>query len=162
MKPSLFKVGFGLLFVGIISLSIIFFEGERISEKFWLKSADSIQFKMNFEGTDVGYYKIFIPEFSDTGVFVQILDQNFNVISDGTVETKMSVGYFDHSEGEYLVKITNISNQNMNLELEFGETNAQHMIIPGIITLAGGILLVVSTFNKLRDYKIAQPDENIS
>ena len=147
---------------GIISLSIIFFEGDRISEEFLLKSADSKQFKLNFKGNDIGYYKIFMPEFAGSGVFVQILDQNFNVVSDGVVETKMSVGYFDYQEGQYLAKITNISDQNMNLELEFGETNSQQMIIPGFITLVGGVLVVVATFFKLRDYRMAQPDENIS
>ena len=79
------------------------------------------------------------------------------------VETKMSVSYFDFEQsGLYVVKITNLSDKKMNLEVEFGDTNGREMIIPGIVTLAGGLMIVVSLFIKLRDYRIEQPDENIS
>jgi hypothetical protein len=94
---------------------------------------------------------------------VQILDQNQNIISDEIVETKMSVGYFDFEEGgTYVAKITNISNEQINLEVEFGDTNGREMIMPGIVTLAGGLMIVISLYIKLRDYRIEQPDENIS
>lgn len=132
-------------------------------ENFALKTSDSAEMKMVFEGNDIGYYKIFIPEFSGTGVFVQILDQNRNIISDGIVGTKMSVGYFNfENSGTYFVKITNLSSDPMNIEVEFGDTNGREMIIPGIITLAGGLMVVVALYIKLRDYRIEQPDENIS
>jgi len=148
--------------IGMIWLSIVFDEGERSSENFSLKSSESAEIGMYFEGKDIGYYKIFMPEFSGEGVFVQIIDQNHNVISDGTVETKMSVGYFDFEGGENIVKITNLSDENMILEVEFGDTNGREMIIPGIITLAGGLMIVIALYIKLRDYRIEQPDENIS
>ena len=149
--------------VGICWLSLVFFEGERISDDFSLKSAESAEMEMYFEGSDIGYYKIFMPSFSGTGVFVQILDQNYNIIFDGMVETKMSVGYFDYEkEGRYSVKISNMSTDQMDFEIEFGETNSRKMIIPGFVTLSGGILTVVVTFFRLRNYRTAQPDENIS
>ena len=81
----MFKIGIGLTILGMFWLSVVFDEGERISESFSLKSLDSTEIEMNFEGKDIGYYKIFIPEFSGEGVFVQILDQNQNIISDGIV-----------------------------------------------------------------------------
>jgi flagellar hook assembly protein FlgD len=144
-------------------LSVVFDEGARVSESFSLKSSDSTEIEMNFEGKDIGYYKIFLPEFSGQGVFVQILDQNQNVISDEIVETKMSVGYFDFElGGTYVAKITNLSNNQINLEVEFGDTNGREMIVPGIITLAGGLMIVIGSYIKLRDYRIEQPDENIS
>jgi len=158
----LFKVGIGLTILGMVWLSVVFDEGDRISESFLLKSSDSIKIEMNFEGKDIGYYKIFLPEFSGEGVFVQILDQNQNIISDGIVETKMSVGYFDFEGGTYVAKITNLLNDQMNLEVEFGDTNGREMIMPGIVTLAGGLMIVISLYIKLRDYRIEQPDENIS
>ena len=159
----MFKVGIGLTILGMIWLSVVFDEGNRISESFSLKSSDSTEIEMNFEGKDIGYYKIFVPEFSGEGVFVQILDQNQNVISDEIVETKMSVGYFDFEVGGmYVVKITNLSNDQINLEVEFGDTNGREMIMPGIVTLAGGLMIVISLYIKLRDYRIEQPDENIS
>ncbi len=159
----MFKVGIGLTILGMVWLSVVFNEGDRVSESFSLKSSDSTEIEMNFQGKDIGYYKIFMPEFSGEGVFVQILDQNQNIISDEIVETKMSVGYFDFEiGGTYVAKITNLSNDQMNLEVEFGDTNGREMIIPGIITLAGGLMIVISLYIKLRDYRIEQPDENIS
>ncbi len=157
------KVGIGLTILGMLWLSVVFNEGDRVSESFSLKSSDSTKIEMNFEGKDIGYYKIFLPEFSGQGVFVQILDQNQNVISDEIVETKMSVGYFDFElGGTYVAKITNLSNNQINLEVEFGDTNGREMIVPGIITLAGGLMIVIGSYIKLRDYRIEQPDENIS
>ena len=149
--------------VGMIWLSVVFNEGERTLEKISLKSSDSAEIQMYFEGKDIGYYKIFMPEFSGEGVFVQILDQNLNIISDGPVETKMSVGYFDFEQsGVFVAKITNLSNAQMNLEVEFGDTNGREMIIPGIVTLVGGLMIVIASYIKLRDYRIEQPDEKIS
>jgi len=159
----LFKVGIGFTILGMVWLSVIFNEGDRVSESFSLKSSESTKIEMNFEGIDIGFYKIFMPQFSGEGVFVQILDQNQNVISDEIVETKMSVGYFDFEVGgTYVAKITNLSNDQINLEVEFGDTNGREMIIPGIVTLAGGLMIVISLYIKLRDYRIEQPDENIS
>lgn len=163
LKPSLFKLGIGLMVAGIFWLSVIFFEGDRISDEFWLKPADSTQMNMIFQGKDVGYYKVFMPDFAGTGVFVQVLDQNYNIIADGIIETKMSVGYFDYVQnGMYSLKITNLSEQEMRIEVEYGETKASQMVIPGLIALTGGLILVISTFIKLKNYRMAHPDENIS
>ncbi|MDH3278081.1 MAG: hypothetical protein OEL77_07445 [Nitrosopumilus sp.] len=162
MRPSLFKIGIGLTVLGMIWLSVVFYQGDKISEKFSIKSSDSEEIEMYLEGNDIGYYKIFMPEFAGIGVFVQILDENRNVISDGIVETKMSVGYFDFEGGMHVAKISNLSNDQMNLEVEFGDTNGKEMVLPGIVTLAGGLMIVISSFIKLRDYRIEQPDENIS
>jgi len=158
----LFKIGIGLTTIGIIWLSVVFYEGDKTFESFSLKSSNSAEIEMYFEGKDIGYYKIFMPEFAGEGVFVQILDQNHNVISDGIVDTKMSVGYFDFKEGAHVTKITNLSNDQMNLEVELGDTNGREMILPGIVTLIGGLMIVVASYVKLRDYRIEQPDENIS
>ncbi len=159
----MFKIGIVLTILGMVWLSFVFNEGDRISENFSLKSSDSAEIELYFEGKDIGYYKIFMPEFTGEGVFVQILDMNHNVISDGIVETKMAVGYFDfEQEGAYVAKVTNLSDDQMNLEVEFGDTNGRDMIMPGIVTLAGGLMIVISLYFKLRDYRIEQPDENIS
>jgi len=162
LRPSLFKLGIGLIILGMIWLSLVFDEGERISENFFLKSSESAEIELYLEGQDIGYYKIFMPNFSGQRVFVQILDQHHNVISDGIVETKMSVGYFDFEGGEMVAKVTNLSDENIILEIEFGDTNGREMIIPGIITLTGGLIIVIALYFKLRDYRIEQPDENIS
>ena len=148
--------------LGMIWLSVVFDEGDKTLEDFSLKSSESAEIEMYFEGKDIGYYKIFMPEFVGEGVFVQILDQDQNVISDGMIVTKMSVGYFDFEGGSHVVKISNLSNDQMNLKIEFGDTNGREMIFPGIVTLAGGLMIVISLYIKLRDYRIEQPDEKIS
>ena len=71
----MFKIGIGLTILGMVWLSVVFDQGDRISESFSLKSSDSAEIELYFEGKDIGYYKIFMPEFSGEGVFVQILDQ---------------------------------------------------------------------------------------
>ena len=69
-----------------------------------------------------------MPEFSGEEIFVQILDIRENVIEEQIVQTKMSVGYFDFNEnGEYTIKITNISENPINIQIEFGNTNSQKM-----------------------------------
>ena len=131
--------------------------------QFGFQPPASAEIEMDFKGKDIGYYKIFMPEFSGKGVFIQILDENNNVIKDGIVETKMSVGYFDFEQsGTYSIKLANLSEKQMVVELEFGDTNGREMVIPGIVTFAGGLMVVISLYFKLRDYRIAQPDENIS
>ena len=158
----MFKIGIGLTILGMVWVSVVFYEGDKTLENFSLKSSDSAEIEMFFEGKDIGYYKIFMPEFAGEGVFVQILDPQNNVISDGKIETKMAVGYFDFEGGAYVAKITNLSNDQMNLEVEFGDTNGREMIIPGIVLVSGGLILVIALYFKLRDYRIEQPDENIS
>ena len=163
MRLSKFKIGIALTAVGMIWLSLVFYQGDKTMENFSLQSSESAEMQMYFEGKDIAFYKIFIPEFSGDGIFVQVMDKNHNIISDGVVATKMSVGYFDfETSGEYTIKITNLSKQQMNLEVEFGDTNGREMVIPGIITLVGGLMIVVALYIKLRDYRIEQPDENIS
>jgi len=147
----------------MIWISVEFLEGERNIEQFQLNSSDSHSLNLDFEGKGIGYYKIFMPEYLRHEIFVQILDNDENIISEQTVHTKMSVGYFKFENSEkYTIKISNISKEQIDFQVEFGETNSQQMILPGIMVLVGAILIIVISFLKLKNYKIEQPDENIS
>ena len=76
---------------------------------------------------------------------------------------RSSVGYFDFNEdGEYTVKVTNLAKNQINLELEFANTNSKEMIPPGIMILGGSIAMIIMSYLKIKNYKMAQPDENIS
>lgn len=146
----------------MIWISFVFLQGGRISEEIMLKSYNSHDIKLNFEGKGVGYYKIFMPEFARNQVFVQILDKNQNIISEQNVHTKMSVEYFNFKKsGAYIVKITNPSEKQISLEIEFGDTNSEKMIFSGLIILVGAIMIIVSSYLKLKNYNIEQPDKNI-
>ena len=163
MKISFFKIGIILGIIGIIWISIIFLQTDKISEEFQLESLNSHRLQLDFEGEDIGYYKIFMPEFAGEEVFVQILDTKKSVISEQSVQTKMSVAYFDfYKSGDYTVNITNISKKVIILQVELGNTNAQDMIPSGIMIGISGILIMIASFIKLKNYKIEHPDENIS
>jgi hypothetical protein len=163
LKISFFKIGIILGIIGIVWISIIFIQTDKISEEFQLESLNSHKLQLDFEGEDIGYYKIFMPEFAGEKVFVQILDAKKSVISEQSVQTKMSVAYFDfYKSGDYTVNITNISKKVIILQVELGNTNAQDMIPSGIMIGISGILIMIASFIKLKNYRIEHPDENIS
>jgi len=163
MKISPFKISLALIIIGMIWVSIIFNETEKIHDSVLLEQSNSFEVKSDFAGTGIGYYKLYMPEFSGDEVFVQIIDVNQNVIQEQKVKTKMSVGYFDFSEnGIYTTRITNISENPINLQVEFGNTNSQKMFPPGIMILTGAVALMIISYMKIRNYNIEQPEENIS
>jgi len=163
VKVSLFKLGLGLTIIGIIWISFIFVETEKTYDTILLKQSDSFELNSEFEGVDIGFYRVYMPEFAGEEVFVQILDTKDNVIQEEQVQTKMSVGYFDFNEdGTHTVKVTNISKNQINLQVEFGNTNSQQMIPAGVLILVGAITIIVISYLKIKNYKIEQPDENIS
>ena len=163
MKVSLFKIGLALVIVGMIWISIIFVDTEKTLEQFTLKQSSSFEIKSQFTGTDIGYYKVYMPEFAGEGIFVQVLDVKDSVIQEQVIQTKMSVGYFDFNEdGEYTVKVTNLAKNQIDLEMEFGNTNSKEMIPAGIMILVGSISMIVMSYLKIKNHKMAQPDENIS
>jgi len=163
MKVSAFKVGLVLVVIGMIWVSVIFNETEKNHEETTLKKSNSIESKLGFTGIDIGYYKIYMPEFTDENVFVQILDTNLNIIQEQKVNTKFSVGYFDFDkDGTYTIKVSNISKESINVQIEFGNTHSQKMVAPGIMIVVGSLLMMLISYLKIKNYNIEQPDENIS
>ncbi|MHA7648093.1 hypothetical protein [Nitrosopumilus sp. S4] len=163
MKISLIKIGFTLVIVGAIWIAFIFEDTEKIHDEIILKVSNSFELNSEFVGADIGFYKVFMPEFKGEEVFVQILDTNDNVIKEQTIQTKMSVGYFDFDkDGVYTLKISNISKNPINLQIEFGDTNSKQMIPAGVLLFIGAVTVIVMAFFKIKNYNIEQPDENIS
>ncbi len=163
MKVSAFKVGLVLVVIGMIWVSVIFNETEKNHEETTLKKSNSIESKLGFTGIDIGYYKIYMPEFTDENIFVQILDTNLNIIQEQKVNTKFSVGYFDFDkDGTYTIKVSNISKESINVQIEFGNTHSQKMVAPGIMIVVGSLLMMLISYLKIKNYNIEQPDENIS
>ena len=163
MKISLFKIGIILSVIGIIWTSLIFVEGEKITEEFTLKPQQSHKIQLYFEGEGIGYYKILMPEFLKYKIFAQVLDENNNVISEKNVETKMSVSYFDFEKsGNYTINVINTLEHSIEMQIELGNSKVREMIYSGIMTFAGGIMIVILSFVKLRNYRIEHPEENIT
>jgi len=163
MRNVSLKVGLALVVIGIIWTSVIFNETEKIQDDIILKKSSSFETKAEFAGTDIGYYKFYMPEFSGNEIFVQVLDTKNNIIQEQKVKTKMSVGYFDFSQnGTHTLKISNVSEDTVNLQIEYGNTNSQKMFPSGIMILAGAVLIVIVSYFKIKNYKIEHPEANIS
>jgi hypothetical protein len=162
MKLSRFKLGLGLVIIGMVWCSFIFAESEKTSDSIILKQSNSFELKSEFMGEDIGFYKLFMPEFSGEEIFVQILDSQGNVIQEEKIQTKMSVGYFDFEDGTFTIKVTNISETPVDLQVEFGDTNSHEMIPAGILVLVGAISMIIISYFKIQNYKIEHPEENIS
>ena len=152
-----------LVIVGIIWISIIFVETEKNYDEILLKQSNSFELELEFTGADIGFYKVYMPNFTGEEVFIQILDTQDNIIQEERIQTKMSVGYFDFNDnGTYTLKVTNISKNSIDMQVEFGNTNSQEMIPGGVLILVGAVMILVMSYLKLKNYNIAQPDENIS
>jgi hypothetical protein len=75
----------------------------------------------------------------------------------------MSVSYFDFNQGgEYTINVVNTLEYPIDIQIELGDTSVEEMIFSGIMCLVGGIIIVIASFIKLRNYKIEHPDENIT
>ena len=163
MKAPVLKIGIVLIIIGIVWTSVVFNETEKSHEEAFLEELTSMESKLEFTGKDIGYYKIYMPEFNNESVFVQILDKNLNVIQEQKVNTKFSVAYFDFSrDGVYTIKVSNISENSINVQIEFGDTHSQKMVAPGIMILVGSLIMMLISYLKIKNYNIEQPDENIS
>jgi hypothetical protein len=163
MKNLSLTVGLVLVIIGVIWTSLIFDETEKMHDSILLKKSNSFEVKTEFTGSDIGYYKFYMPEFSGNKIFVQVLDTKNNIIQEQKIQTKMSVGYFDFSEnGIHTLKISNVSKDTVNLQIEFGNTNSQKMLPSGIMILVGAILIMITSYFKIKNYKIEQPEANIS
>ena len=163
MKISLFKLSLILVVGGSIWISLIHSEPEKIQDFLILSQSNSMELKLEMIGNEIGYYKVFMPQFNGNEIFVQVRDNNGNVIQEEKIQTKMSVGYFElNNKGLYSIKATNISKNHVDVQLEFGNTNSQKMIPAGLLLFGGVITMILISYLKLKNYNIAQPDENIS
>ena len=161
-KPSLFKIGLILSIIGVVFVGYGFYEGEKISQTFLLDTEQTESLDLRLQDSGIGFYKISVPDLGDS-VFIQIVDSQHNVLADKKIETKTAVNYFDFENSNvYTLKVTNLSDHQISVQIEFGDINLSQIRYPGIVFYVGVILLMISGYRRLKNYKIAQPDENIS
>ncbi len=161
-KPSLFKIGLILSIICVVFIGYGFYEGEKISQIFLLDTEQTESLDLRLQDSGIGFYKISVPDLGDS-VFIQIVDSQHNVLADKKIETKTAVNYFDFENSNvYTLKVTNLSDHQISVQIEFGDTNLSQIRYPGIVLYVGVILLMISGYRRLKNYKIAQPDENIS
>ena len=162
MRLTLFKISILLVIIGASGTGIIFSEAERTLQSMLLKQIESDEISQYFEAGDIAYHKISIPEFEGQGVFYRIVNEDYDTISKGIAETKMSIRYFDVKEsGAYTIILTNLAQEKMNYEVEIGSTNAIMISMPAGVMFVGGLLLLFTSYMKLKNYRTEHPDENI-
>ena len=162
MRLTLFKISILLVIIGASGTGIIFSEAERTLQSMLLKQIESDEISQYFEAGDIAYHKISIPEFEGQGVFYRIVNEDYDTISKGIAETKMSIRYFDVKEsGAYTIILTNLAQEKMNYEVEIGSTNAIMISMPAGVMFVGGLLLLFASYMKLKNYRTEHPDENI-
>ena len=162
MRLSLFKISILLVIIGSSGTGIIFSESDKSYQFMTLKQTESNEISLYFDAEDIGYYKITIPEFQGQGVFYRIVDDDYDTVSKGISETKMSIRYFDVKEsGIHTIILTSLSQEKMDYEIEIGSADVNKIMIPAGIMFVGGLLLLFTSFMKLKNYRIEQPDENI-
>jgi hypothetical protein len=162
MKLSLFKISILLIIIGASGTIIVFSESEKLEQFMTLKQTESDKISLYFEAGDIGYYKVTIPEFDGQGLFYRIVDDNYDIISKGLIQTKMSIRYFDVKEsGMYTMILSNTAKEKVNYQVEIGSTDSVNISIPAGVMFVGGLLLLFTSYIKLKNYRIEQPDENI-
>lgn len=159
---SLFKIGLILSIIGIVFVGYEFSQGEKISQTFLLENEQTKSLDLRLQDSGIGFYKISIPDLGDS-VFIQIVDSRHNVLADMKIETKTAINYFDFKNSDvYTLKVTNLSDHLISVQIEFGDTSVSQIRYPGIVLFIGFVILMISGYRRLKNYKIAQPDENIS
>jgi len=162
MKLSLFKISILLIIIGASVTIIVFSESEKLEQFMILEQAESDKISLYFEAGDIGYHKVTIPEFDGQGYFYRIVDDNYDTKKGDYIQTKMSIRYFDVKEsGIYTMILSNTAKEKMNYQVEIGSTNIMNISIPTGVMFVGGLLLLFTSYIKLKNYRIEQPDENI-
>jgi len=162
MKLSLFKISILLIIIGASGTIIVFSESEKLERFMTVTQTESDEISLYFEAGDIGYHKITIPEFDGQGFFYRIDDGNYDTISKELIQTKMSIRYFDVKEsGIYTMILSNTAKEKMNYQVEIGSTDRMNISIPTGVMFVGGLLLLFTSYIKLKNYRIEQPDENI-
>ena len=130
-KISLFQLGILLSIIAVVWLAYSFSEAEKTLQSFTIERQQTVEMKIELNESGIGYYKTFIPNFDKSEIFVQILDPTNSILEDKKIQTKLAVNYFDFKKtGEYKIKITNVSEDSIITEIEFGDSNESELQHP--------------------------------
>jgi hypothetical protein len=154
----LFITGVAVLVGGLLVTWTIFYSGIHESGSFSLNPIESKTFEIFLNGKGIAFYQITIKNYQQQILFIQILDSKNNVIDEQKIQTIMSVNYFDfYHDDNYIIRVSNISEKNIDFGIEFGDTNFDSLIIPFIITFLGCLLVIYVIYRKMMSYIRAHP-----
>ncbi|HWY34442.1 MAG TPA: hypothetical protein VNX68_07330 [Nitrosopumilaceae archaeon] len=162
-KLTPFRIGLPLIIIGSIWVALAFSTAEKTSQDMNLGTKESASIDLDLKNAGLGFYKITIPNYSKEAILVKVLDPQGNMMDLKRIGTKMSVNYFEFSyTGKYTLEITNLSENPIQIEAEFGNTKSTDFTFPSSIALIGACLIVWSGYKRLRNYSTAHPEENKS
>ncbi len=151
------------MIVGSIWIALVFSTAEKTSQDLNIGIRENTSLDLGLKGKGLGFYKITIPDYSKEKILVKVSDPQGNVIDLKRIETKMSVNYFEFSyTGKYTLEITNLSENPIQINAEFGNTKSVEFTFPSLIALIGACLIAWSGYKRLRNYSTAHPEENKS
>ncbi len=155
---SSFKNGIIIIFIGVLWMWLIFSDGIYESEIISINSEKSNTFDIPLTGHGIAFYEINIKNYQQNPLFVQILEPKGNIIAEQKIHTILSENFFNfNSNGNYVIRVTNISEENLEFSIRYGDTKLEELLIPEIITFIGSSILIYAIFLKMRNYSIAQP-----
>ena len=153
-----FKNGIIITTIGIVWMWLIFSQGNYESDLIILDPQKSTTFEISLYEQGIAFYEIHIHNYKQTPLFVQILDPSGNIIAEQKIHTILSENFFDFSEdGNYLIRITNISEKSLEFIIKYGDTNYKELIFPVLIAFGGSLLLIYGVYRKILNYSMAHP-----
>ena len=153
-----FKIGIIITFIGVVWMSLIFSEGIKESDLISINPQNSKTFDISLTSQGIAFYEIHIKNYQQNPLFVQILEPKGNIIAEQKIHTILSENFFNFkSNGNYIIRVTNISEQNTEFSISYGDTKLEKLLIHEIITFVGSSLLVYNIFIIMKNYSIAQP-----
>ena len=155
---SSLRNGIIIVFIGVVWMWLIFSDGIYESELISINPQKSETFDITLTGQGIAFYEINIKNYQLTPLFVQILEPNGNIIAEQKIHTILSENYFNfNTNGNYVIRVTNISEQPIDFSVRFGDTKLEELLIPEIVTFIGSSVLIYGIFRRMKHYSIAQP-----
>ena len=139
-------------------MSLIFSDGIYESDPMLINPQKSESFDIPLSGNGIAFYEINIINYQQNPLFVQILEPKGNIIAEQKIHTILSENYFDfNSNGNYVIRVTNISEQPVEFSIRYGDTKLEELLIPEIVTFIGSSILIYAIFRRMKHYSMAQP-----
>src|SRR5579864_275985 len=162
-KLTPFRIGLSLMIISSVWVAFAFSTAEKTLQDLTINTKESTSIDLDLKDRGLGFYKITIPNYSKETILVKVLDPQGSTMDLKRIGTKMSVNYFEFSyTGKYILEVTNLSENPIQIEAEFGNTKSTDFTIPAFIALIGACLIVWSGYKRLRNYSTAHPEENKS
>ena len=150
--------GLALVILGVVWIWFIFYSEIEPSELYSLNSGESDSFQLYLKEEGLAYYKITIINYDLQTLFVQIMEPKNNVIAEQKIHTKMSVNFFEYDlDGNYIIRITNISEKNTEFTIEYGDSKSEELLFPLIPAIIGSLLIIYTAYRKMMTYSIEHP-----